>query len=345
MKFRQIRLTDTLSFSASASQSLKIGYQDIWINGMLLDIQLPKTEVSPAANQDYLFRCLSSLNLGAGGDPYLSSGVDLRPLYWLWRLLSRGSHRVMNYPSGSTTISYQLPILFGAHPELWDGETYRDASAAIQPDSGLVLQAVWGAPSAMGSGITIGNAAFIGATLLGFELEPGDASPSMRPLWFTNQPQLKAAAGLGVTDPLDVGKIYTRSLIMLTNGAAPADNRTDGLAASAISEVGIVDANSKRIMYEKSYDASRASQVGFDVYDDNSSVPGAALSSAVASIAGSHNPGVYLIDWRDHNPSGVNNPWGLDLTKASPNAIKLAWTVDSLPNTTVTELHCAVKPY
>lgn len=343
MQFREIRQTQTLAFSASASVQMNINYQSFWITYMVLDFQLTETQSAATPNQDWFARAITSMTLSAGGDPYLAiASPDLRPLYWLVRCLAGGGKRGPDWVGAHNgTPVWQLIIPFGFHPFTYEGKlNRRDVTAAIEPNAALTFGVTWGGATSMGTGITLGAAANIGVTLGGFIPEPGDALPTYRPLWYTKQPTIVGSSGLGMTSPLDLQRIFRRSLIMQTNGASPSDNRTD----ADVTEVGIVDGASKRLAYWKSYDLAEQSQAAFQVADDNTGQVGATFAAGTSVSTVAYNPGVYFVDWMDVKPSSDKGPdaaAGASTINAAPNALNLAYTVTTTTNTALTELHAA----
>lgn len=340
MRFRRERLDPLNAWAASSSIPLTVAPRDNeFILGLLLDLSITKTEgAGPAAYQDWPFRLLTGLQLGAADSPYLGIGTpDIRFLYWWHRLRTGGFNRLPAYPAGNQTFQYTLPVLFGVSPIKADGHlNYEDNSAGIRRESGLTLNVNWGANSATGANITV-TAASLGLTLLIGILEKGDAIPSMRPNFITSTPAMASGLGLAMSDALSTNAIYRRTLIGITQGVSPNDNRTDGLAASAVSEIGIQKGAGDTIWRVKTWDAARSSQSGLLVADDNAAVAGAALSPGVPTVAASHNPGLTIIDWQSVLPSGRKTPYGVDMRRAPQQDIRIAYSVDVLPNTRIVE--------
>lgn len=341
MRFRQERQDATIAYAAGASVPYTITpKKDEYILGMLLDFQVPVTLSAPAANQDYLARLITSMSLGSGSNPYIAiNGSDARPLYWSARTKLRGAARMTPLPAATGTIPYQLPILFGANPIHWDGsDNYRDTSAGIKRETGLVLSIGFAGATAMGTGITPG-AATIGVTLLLAVLEAGDSPPAMRPNWIQEIPTMQSGAGFGMSAPLSTSAIFFRSTIMITNGVSPADNRTDGYSSAAVSQIGVRLSAGNVIRKWQTWDLARISQRGFKVADDNAAVPGASLVTATPSVLADYNPGVAVVDWPNILPTKSINLYGLDMRDAPENDVALVYSVDALANTKIAHLH------
>lgn len=348
MIFRRAYLDSTLAWTASSSAPLVIPpMNNAYLLGLGLDLQVVKTEqTSPAANTDYLWRLITGLTFGSGTDPFLGINTDARILYWHTRLRTSGRNRAAGYPSGNVTIREYLPLLWGVSPVLPDdGLNLRDVTVGIRRDQGLTMTVNWGAANAIGANITV-TAATLALELLYGVLEPGESAPPYRPNWVTTKPVVTSGLGLQMIDPLPTNAIYRRTAVMITQGASPADNRTDGDPNTAVSEVGIKNATGDLVARYKTWDKTRQDQSNFKVADDNGAVPGATLAPSSPTVAAKHNPGVFQWDWREHLKSSdfPKNPYGIDMRGAPQNAYNLAYSVDVATNTVVTELHERVLP-
>jgi hypothetical protein len=137
--------------------------------------------------------------------------------------------------------------------------------------------------------------------------------------------------------------------LVFVNGASPADDRNDGLAGAAISEIALETADGRTPMKMKTWDFAQQAQAQFGVADDNSAVPGAALAPGAAVTSIGYNAGVGQIDYAQiadtSNPAKADPLYGLNLMGKGDNAAKLAMTVDTQLNTSVLMLHEAYMPY
>jgi hypothetical protein len=347
----------TIGYAAgSAATPFKIGSQSYWITSMLLGNEMAKTGAATTATQDYLWRIITNLQLVGGGTPYLSVGApDTRILYWDARLRSRGIvPRTPDMVSGSVTMYHPLPFLPGTNPVNPDNSlNWWDVTAPVRTDTDLTLSLTWAANSVIASATnTIATTTALRLTLAGVVLEAGDAAPQYKPEWGTVQyAPTQTYTGLGGISKLATGFQYRRTALMFLNGSPNTDNRSNGFAGAAISEVGVVTKDGRFPLNMKTWDFVRAfSQHGFHVSDDNSDVSGAGLTggASVTSAAGM-NAGVGLIDWASilknsdaanpNNPALASSVYGANLVSKNDGTLSLGFTVDTATNTSVVQLH------
>ena len=362
MKFIREVQSQTIPFSASNSGQLSIGAKSYWITGMLLDLEMAKTDgTTPTTNQDYLWRILTNLQITGGGRPYVKvASPDLRSLYWDTRLRLQGRHRCPDLQAGAVTTRHMLPILFGVNPIMVnDHLNLSDASAGIAPDNDLTIQVNWAAAGAVDAAGVLGTNRLIGAgtklrvTLLGIVPETPAEEPKFFPQWSSQQwAPSQTFTGLSGLVQLTPGFFYRRTAVLAVNGAQAswADNRTDDVAESAaISEIGVRTADGRFPVGMKFWDFSQLSQGQFAVADDNGGVPGATLAGGAAVIGAGHNPGVGMIDWAQiadtSDPSKADPMYGLNMIGKQPSAASLAFTVNAATNTAVMLLHEAYNRY
>lgn len=344
----------TIAYSASNAAVQKLGALPFWCTGFLLDFEIAKSDgTGPTTYQDYLFRNVTSLSITGGGYPYVSIGApDLRILYWFWRLVSNGRGRVPDMQPGAVTLKYQLPLIFGVHKVLPNGQpNWFDNSVGIEPDSDLQISVNWAANTAMGANRTTGTGSLIRITPLGIKPTNAAEKPKFRPAWQTTQhAPTQTFSGKGDVVPLATGFRYVRSALMFLNGASPSDNRTDGYASNAVSEVGLKTSDGRFPLDVKTWDFAQMSQLnggeGFAVADDNGAIAGATLAGGASVTGVGYNPGVGLIDYRKLGDDSIVDPqYGMNLINAATNALSQAFTVDAATNTSVVSFHETVLPY
>lgn len=353
MKFLTERQDLTLGNAPSAVRTLDISSKSFWITGMLLDLELAKTDgAGPTTCSDWLYRAITNLQISGGGRIYAAiGGPDLRSLYWATRLRMAMRHRMPDMQAGAVTFHHTLPLIFGVNPvQLNDGMNEYDPSAAIAPDSDVQISVTWAANTAIGANRTVGAGTILRVTLFGIVPEREEEVPKFYPKWkSTTWGPTQAFPGLSGFSRLDPGSYYRRSTVMILNGASPADNRNDGLAAAAISEVGVETADGRKPLKGQTYDVAMASQGQCAVQDDNSTVVGAALAPGVAVVGGTHNAGVFMVDWvklaDTSNPAKAHPVYGLNMVNKKDSTAKLVFTVDTFANTNVVMLHEGYLPY
>ncbi|TMC47412.1 MAG: hypothetical protein E6J20_19695 [Chloroflexi bacterium] len=288
-KFQIAQSSLTIPYSAGlASAPAVLGTAFGWITGLLLDIELAKTDAGgPTTYQDWLYRSMTGISVMGGGKPYLTvSGPDLRALYWATRLRLRGRAKAPDMQAGAVTFRHQLPLLFGVNPLRVDDHTnFFDSTAAIAPDTDLRVQVTWAANTSIGANRTVGAGTLLRVTPVSFFPATSADEPKYYPQWVSSPftpPQ--NIAGLAGNWPLAPGFFYRRSTVMILSGASPNDVRTDGIAANAVSEIGLRTADGRTPVNMKTWDFTQSSQYQFQVADDNSAVPGAALAAGASSI-------------------------------------------------------------
>ncbi|MDA8189773.1 MAG: hypothetical protein M0T85_16660 [Dehalococcoidales bacterium] len=362
MKFVIEQQPTTIAFSGSNAAQMLIGSKPYWITGMLLDLELAKTDgAGPTTTQDFLYRSMTSLSLKGGGRPYIQiGGPDLRSLYWDMRLRLRGRHKMPDMQPGAVTFRHQLPLIFGVQPiQSDDSVDLFDRTAGIAPDQDLTLQLTWAAAGStastgpIGTNRQIGGGTLMRVTLLGIVPESPEEEPKYYPAWQSSQwaPSQNYAGKSGTVD-IPTGYFIRRSLLMFLNGVTtgtPADNRTDGMSGNAIQEIGVKTADGRFPLDMKTWDFTQKSQGQFQVADDNAAAPGAAFAAGASTTAIGYNAGVGLIDFAKladtSKPNQASPFYGLNMIGKQTGAVKLAMTVDANTNTNVVMLHEAYLPY
>ncbi len=370
MKFTRQVLTSSLNFSDSGSDEIKIGETSFWIIGMELALTLAKSDgASPTTTQDFFARPITSLSLASGDyAPFISiNSPNLRGLYWHERMKNQGRLIGPAMAAGSVSLRWLLPIMFGVNPvKVDDNMNVKDVTAAIKPSADLTLSVNWSAAgSTTATGGVLGDYRAIGAgtkvraTLFGVDLEAGDTPPAYMPhISSTNwQPDQNFSGYDGIKN-LDTGFLFRRSTVLVRNGAAPADVRTDGLNANAISQIGLFAFDGRPVLKQQFVDFVRHSQSQFAVADDNAALAqsggtGATAAYGTPTVACGYNPGVGMIDWLDFPSTsapagmkpGADPLYGIDMRGKDKGAVKIGFTVDTNTNTNVDLIHEAYLPY
>ncbi|MDA8186853.1 MAG: hypothetical protein M0T85_01760 [Dehalococcoidales bacterium] len=364
MKFVIEQQPATIAFSGSNAKQMLVGSKPYWVTGMLLDLELAKTDgAGPTTTQDFLYRSITSLSLKGGGRPYIQiGGPDLRSLYWDTRVRLRGRSKAPDMQAGAVTFRHQLPLIFGVLPiQSDDSVDLFDRTAGIAPDQDLTLQLTWAAAGSLtntgpiGTNRLIGDGTLMRVTLLGIVPESPEEEPKYYPAWQSSQwaPPQQYTGKSGTVD-IPTGYFIRRSLLMFLNGVTtgtPADNRTDGMPPgyNAVSEIGIKTADGRFPLDATVWDFTQKSQGQFQVADDNAGVPGAAFAAGASSTAIAYNAGVGLIDFAKladtSKPNQASPLYGLNMIGKQTGAVKLAFTVNASLNTNVVMLHEAYLPY
>ncbi len=359
MKFVKVQDQNPITLNAGLSRSLKIGSQEFWITGLGLEIELAKTDGAlPTTYQDFMYRALTSMSLMGGGRTYMDIGApDLRILYWATRLRLQGRCKSPDMIDGAVTMRHRLEVLFGVNPILGaDGLNFFDPTAAVKPDEDLTLKFGWAAAAdTIGANRTIGAGAAVYVTYYGIIPERPEEQPRWYPQWqSTNYQPPQIYKNKGGISRLTTGFYYRRSTVMVLNGAAPSDNRNDGLGAAAVSEIGARTKDGRYGVDMRFVDFVQKSQHQFQLPDDNGAVPGAGLAPGVTVTTAVHNPGVGMIDWAqqaDTSPAPEGMPikadplYGINLIGKSDGAISLGFTVDVAAATQIAQLHECYMPY
>lgn len=337
-----------LAYTAGLASILPVGNLGAWLVGLRLEFEIAKTDgASPIAYQDWLARVATGLVVSGGNRTYLNSKTrDLRGLYWWNRQRWAGGERMPDFETGSQTFYWPMTVLFTTDPLKYDGQpNLWPINAGIAPDNNLQIEVDWAANSALGSNITIGAATLCRVTYL--VTFPGTKVPGRYPSFDTTiySPQQPYSGLQGAFD-IAVGKFYRRTSLIFTNGVSPNDVRTNGEASNAISEVGLGGIISSDEFKLKVRSLARQSQIGFQVADDNSGVPGAAALYAAATTKDRTNPGVGYFDWTQiadlDDVKAANDPqFGLNMVQSgdaqprAQGAAKILFTVDTSLNTNV----------
>jgi hypothetical protein len=369
MKFVKEQLYSPVPFSGGTTQTLLIGPKSYWIVGLILDYRLDyQTGTTPSLNQDAAYRGIQALTLQGGGRPYIKIGSpDARSLYWDTRLRLRGRAKPVDIrlpASQSTSLSWYhtLPVLFTPNPILAnDHLNLYDNFAGVAPDPDLTLTVSWApggstsSSSVFGTNIAVQTTGFLRVTLLGVVPEKGSEEPRYFPVWQSAQwapPQTYSS--LTGTQQLTPGFWYRRTAILTLKGAPNSDNRDDGLAGNAVSEIGVLTADGRRPINMKTVDLAQESQSPFTVADDNQAQAeagsqGATLVAGVTSAVCGYNPGACIIDWAQQadtsNPLNADPVLGLNLTNKANTAVQLAFTVDNNTNVNIVMFHEAYSAY
>lgn len=353
-KFQIAQSSLTIPYTAGlASAPTLLGTQYGWITGLLLDLELAKTDAGgPTTYQDFLWRSITSLSIMGGGKPYVSiSGPDLRSLYWATRLRLRGRAKAPDMQAGAVTFRHQLPLIFGVNPlRVDDHINFFDTSAGLAPDTDLRVQITWAANTAIGANRTVGAGTLLRITPVSLFPATAADEPKYYPQWVSSPygpPQ--GFAGLSGNWPLPPGFFYRKSTVMILSGAAPNDVRTDGMTANAVSEIGLRTADGRTPVNMKTWDWSQSSQLQFQVADDNSAVPGAALAAGASTIGVPYNAGVGSFDWVQladtSDPTNADPVYGVNMTQKLSGAAAIALTVDQPLNLNLVALHEAYNAW
>lgn len=357
MKYRTLQQPATIAYSASNTVQLVLNALNFWPTAFLLDLELAKTDAgSPAANQDWLWRAITALSITGNGRQYVScAGLDLRPMYWDTRLKTRGRYRAPDWVAGSRTFRHMLPLILSPDPVAADdGINWYDSRIAIDPTSDLTISVTWGANSVTGANTTVGTGTLLRVTPVGVVMDRGER-PTHYPEFRTPVASpTQTYSGKGYTINLDPGYFYASSTLMLLNGSPNSDNRNDGLAGAAISEIGFFDYNGNPLLDAKVWDWTQQHQGSFLVADDNAAVPGATLAGGASVSSATYNPGVGLVDYRrvlDNtpvndsmgNPIGPDPTFGLNGNGKQAGFAKFGLTVDTATNTKVAFFHRAYQ--
>ena len=358
MRFVTVQDPTPIPYAAGQARTLLIGSQEFFITGLLMDLDLAKTDgAGPTTYQDFMYRAITGLGLKGGGIPYIDIGSpDARVLYWATRQRLQGRGRTPDMQAGAVTLRHQLCVLFGVNPIMGnDGINYFDPTAAIKPDQDLTLRINWAANTAIGANRTIDPATQLRITYLGYVAEKPEEQPRWYPSWSVVDYQPgQAFTNKGGISKLPTGDYYRRSTIMILNGASPNDVRTDGLGASAVSEIGAKTKDGRFGIDMAFSDFVQKSQAQFSVADDNSAVPGAVLAPGAAVVGVGYNAGVGQIDWAqqaDTSPAPEGQPvkadplYGINMVGKSDGALSLAYTVNVNVNTRIVQLHESYMPY
>ncbi len=341
-------------YNAGLPSQVILGTQFGWITGFQFDLELAKSDGGgPTTYQDWLYRSISSLSIMGGGKTYVSlTGPDLRILYWATRLRLRGRAKAPDMQAGAVTFRHQLPVTLGVNPVRVDDHiNWFDNTAAIAPDTDLRIQVNWAANSAIGANRTVGAGTLLRVTPTSYFPATSADEPKYYPQWVSTQfgpPQV--FAGLTGNWPLAPGALYRRTTVMALSGVSPNDVRTDGMAANAVSEIGIRTADGRTPVNEKFWDFSQSSQLQFQVADDNAAVPGAALAPGASSIGINYNAGVGLFDWVQladtTDPNNADPVYGINMGGGKlSGAAAIALTVDAYANLNLVALHEAYNKW
>lgn len=365
MKYVREQIPATNNFSAGQTVNLKIGSLSYWLLGLELDIEIAKTDgTTPTTTQDFLMRCISSIALTGGGNPYVAvNAPDLRPLYWAMRHRLGGRNRTPDMQAGAITFRYTLPIIFGVNPiQFNDQEFLRDVSAGIKPNEDLTLSIGWAAAGSttgtggpLGTNRQIGTSSLIRVNTVGMVAETKAEEPTWMPRWVSSTwSPSQSYSGESGEVKLDGGFYYRRSTVLVRNGASPADVRVNGLNSNAISEIAVITADGRKAINKKLYDFSQRSQGQFTVADDNQGGAEAgalgltaAFGAAVTSIP--YNPGVGMVDWAEladtTDPKAASPLYGINMIGKEAGTVRFGFTVDANTNTNVDFLHERYMPY
>jgi hypothetical protein len=353
-KFQIAQSSLTIPYVAAGSAPAAVlGTQYGWIAGFLFDLELAKTDAAgPTTYQDFLYRSISNLSIQGGGKTYLSvTAPDLRSLYWATRLRLRGRAKAPDMQAGAVTFRHQLPIIFGVNPIRADDHlNFFDGTAGIAPDTDLRVAVTWAANTAIGANRTVGAGTLLRITPISYFPASAADEPKYYPQWQSSQwnpPQ--GFTGLAGVYALSPGFYYRRTSVMIVSGVSPNDVRTDGMAANAVSEIGVRTADGRTPVNAKTWDMSQSSQLQFQVADDNAGVPGAALAPGASSIGINYNPGAIHFDWVQladtTDPSVADPVYGLNMTDKQTGAAAIAVSVDSNANLNLVALHEAYNQW
>lgn len=220
-------------------------------------------------------------------------------------------------------------------------------------------------PSVMGSHSVIippvsANASWIGVDLLGYYPANDSEQPAWYPQWSVIQTNglTQAYPSLGLNIPVPTGKWARRTTVMIVNGTAPADVRTNGFngtsppggASGGVSEIGFITNDGREPVYLKTPDWAALSQAQFAMADDNTEYTSGTITTAygVATAIQHVNPGVGYFDWAaqadfaDLDPNvraNLNTDFGVNLIGKGSLALNTVFTVDTASGTNIIQLH------